>query len=386
MSRLPELVTTKGGVDPHVHFREPSTTNKSENFASGTRAAAYGGYVAVADMFNSPGRETKSLFDVLEKKKIIEDKAYVPIGIWFGIQPEFDNLDEIEKVSSYIVGGGEFFAHPSTGNENYYGVEDLRPIAQHWQRTVPEMPIGLHSGPDNLEEFIELAKEVGFYLHVCHVNNPDDVELIEEANRTGTRVSWEVCPHTLFLDEELVEDGDWTYRMQPRLVGKTDREKLLHQLLTSKISMLATDHAPHPLAKKIKAERENPKGDLDNSAKAFGVRSSSVALQVFLAELMKSKIGDDVDKIALFEELTSSRPARLLGIRVSVGSTVTRRMVEFEISPEDDYALPYTAPTPFIGHKALGQVIDVKIGRVPVIAERQLVTKVSKSLFRGNEI
>src|SRR5690606_40305565 len=100
-------VVLPGLVDLHVHLREPSPLNTAETFLSGTRAAALAGYVALFDMPNTPGHETWTVERVAEKHGLTVAKALIPVGVYFGSQPQSNNTDQIIPMLEAGAMGGK---------------------------------------------------------------------------------------------------------------------------------------------------------------------------------------------------------------------------------------------------------------------------------------
>jgi dihydroorotase-like cyclic amidohydrolase len=378
LAKYSEQFTFPGGVDIHTHLREPSPVNKAETFRTGSQAALLAGNIAIADISNTPGRETWTLGRVLEKNDIIRHTAVAPVGIWFGSQPESDNIREFGSVSNWVV-GLKIFAHPTTGNIKHYEAEDFREILTRWHAANPDLPVALHSGEDNLEGFIELAEEIGFHLHNFHTNDPKDVELIQKAKDRGVEITCGVCPHHLLMIAGEVED--WSKRMQPPLVGLADSEKLMHQLINGQIDILETDHAPHPQTAKDAANQGNPDGIENPKLKlprCYGIRSLRVALPLMLREFDVRGVPFD-----RFVEVTSTKPAEIIGVKISDYTSVTYNMEEYELI-DDGPAPEGAAPSPFLGRLALGKVIRTRIGGVSVVEDGCIITGYHpRRLIRG---
>lgn len=370
-----EKLTVPGFVDIHVHCREPSS-NKSETFKHATKTGLMSGFVFLGDMPNNPGRETWSLSRVKEKHKIIRRDASIPVGTWAGSQPDArcDNLGELEKMAGYCI-GLKSYATITTGNESDYSAEDFRDIHTEWHRVAPEKPIGLHSGADNLGEFIELVEELGYPLHVCHVNNPHDVDLIAEAKRRGLQITCGVCPHHLLKDSHDVLTEGWWARMKPPLAPQADAEKLMAQLNEGKIDILETDHAPHPLENKVKAETNNPKGE-EQLDTCYGVPGLEVANQLMLRQVILGRLS-----LERYIDATSYLPARIIGVQVSPNTSVEWQLKEERYSDRD--LKVNAAISPFLGMLGVGRVSEVKINGVTLVERGMHITR-DRRVIKGN--
>lgn len=378
----PEILLLPGAVDLHVHLRQPSV-NGAETISSGTRAALLGGYVMLGDMPNNPGHETWTEERILEKRDIVETDAYVPVGLYAGSQPSSDNIGELAKIAPHSI-GLKLYGAPTTGNDRDYSASDFLPILAEWHRVAPDKPIMLHAGKENLEEMIGVvAGELGHALHVCHVNDPEDVELICEAKDTDLDVSCGVCPHHLFKTSHDVSTQGWFARMQPPLAEQTDAEALFRQLVEGKIDVVETDHAPHLYESKIASEEQNPWG-IHNSehTTCFGVPGIEFALPLLLYQAKRGRI--TVERIA---EVTSKKPAEIFGVHVNSGTQVAWEMREYRIEDESEQVHSGSGWTPFLGMLAVGEVRNVQIGSKFVLQEGSILGKAGRTISqRGDRV
>jgi dihydroorotase-like cyclic amidohydrolase len=375
MTKYPEQFTFDGGFDIHTHLREPSPTNKAETFMTGSQAGLLAGNVAIADISNTPAHETKNLNRVIEKVSIANHRAFGPIAIWFGSQPEWNNIGEYSRVGKYVI-GLKIFAHPTTGNTKHYIADDFKEQLTVWHDTNPQLPVALHSGEDNLEGFIDLAEKIGFHLHNFHTNKPEDVNLISKAKERGAKVTCGTCPHHLVMSED--EVTSWDKRMQPPLADAVDSEYLMHQTINGQVDAFETDHAPHPQKSKDEADQLNPEGIEDpNLPRCYGVRSLGVALPILLHEFHQRNV-----PLERFVALTSTNPARIMGVKFAESTSVTYSMEPYEVV-DDGPAPEGAAPSPFIGRLALGKVLETKISGKKIIENGKLVGRSPKLVRKG---
>lgn len=371
-----EMLRVPGFVDIHTHCREPST-NKSETFHHATRVAVKNGFVFLGDMPNNPGHETWWLERVLEKHGIIMSDAYIPVGTWGGSQPteRCDNIGELAKMAPYCI-GLKSYATKTTENDIEYSAEDFRERHTEWRRVTPK-PIGLHAGADNLVEFIDLAEELDYHLHVCHVNSPLDVEMIYQAKKRGQKITCGVCPHYLLKDSHDVLTEGWWARMKPPLATQVDAEKLMFQFNERKIDILETDHAPYPEAAKWKAQANNPDGEEELDT-CYGVPSLEVANQLILRQVVLGNIA-----LNTYVEATSTLPAQIIGAEVSKRTSVTWKMVEKRIT---DRNLSVRAETlPFLGMLGVGEVDRVVINGKLVMRSGQWLDRRPRVIVGNGE-
>lgn len=367
-----ETMTMPGAVDLHVHFRETGD-NKSETIKSGSRAALLGGYAMVCDMPNNPGHETWSLERAQEKHEIIRRDSFIPIGIWAGSQPDSrcDNIGELAKMAPLSVGLKSYGA-VTTGNETDYSPDDFREIWKEWHRVAPHKPIALHAGADNLEEFIWLAEELRHPLHVCHVNNPADVELVEKARIRDAKISCGVCPHHLFkTSHDELTQGAFA-QMKPPLAEQYEAERLFEYLIDGSIDIIETDHAPHPYSKKREAE--------EDSGTCFGVPGIEFAIPLLLYQARKGRISYE-----RIEEVTSTKPAEIIGVKISDGTIVEWELSEYRIEDEEDQVVSGAGWTPYLGMLAVGTVRNSAIKNRPLVTDWEIVSSLPEAVMDRRE-
>jgi len=374
-----ETITVPGFVDIHVHCREPST-NKSETFKQATRAAVENGNIAICDMPNNPGHETWTSRRVVEKQRIIDRDAAIPVGIWAGSQPDgrCDNIGELSRMANNCVGLKSYGAI-TTGNERDYSAEDFGEIHAEWHRVAPDKPIALHAGKYNLGGFIDMAQKLDHHLHVCHVNDPRDVEEIYKAKKLGIKITCGVCPHHLLKDSHDVLTEGWWARMKPPLATQPDSEKLMHQFsIERKIDILETDHAPHPEQNKWQAETNNPYGEEERDT-CYGVPSLDVASALMLRQVVLGNISLDT-----YIQSTSHIPASIIGCQIAKNTSVTWKLDERRITERDMRVRAETSP--FLGMLAVGRVQQVVISGTTVYDRGMHLTKAPRVLRGGEEI
>ncbi len=243
-----EKLVIPGGVDIHVHFREPGYTYK-EDWRSGSQSAISGGITTVVDQPNtSPPTIDGGSFDL--KRKLAEEKAIVDFGINAGVTKEWD-LRELKKRN--ITAYGEIFMADSTGK---MGISTE--LFREALNKITRKPITIHAEDPKLinkedrkpeaeiravEKSINIAEKTNSKLHFAHISLPRSIELIE-----NTKHTCEVTPHHLFLSEEKV-DNQFS-RVNPPLRSEDTRKKLWRYYTKGKIDVVASDHAPHTVEEK----------------------------------------------------------------------------------------------------------------------------------------
>jgi len=267
------LVALPGLVDLHTHLREPGRED-AETVATGSRAAAAGGFTAVFAMANTdPVADTAGTVE--QVLHLGRDAGYVdvqPVGaVTVGLKGQSlaelgamaDSAAQVRVFSDdgKCVHDAVIMRRALEYVKAFDGV-----IAQHAQEPrltedaqMNESPLsgvlGLRGWPAVAEEAIIardvlLAEHVGSRLHVCHVSTAGSVEIVRWAKSRGIDVTAEVTPHHLLLTEELVRSYDPVYKVNPPLRSERDVLALREALADGTIDIVATDHAPHPVEDK----------------------------------------------------------------------------------------------------------------------------------------
>ena len=287
-----------GFVDVHVHLREPGFSYK-ETVASGTAAAAAGGYTAVCAMPNlSPVPD--SLENLRPELEAIQRDAAVHVYPYGAITQgeQGAELADLEGLAPFVPG----FSDDGRGvqdRERMRAAMELarrldRPIVAHCEdESLLTKGWCVHDGafarrhglPGNdpasewkqVERDIQLVRETGCRYHVCHVSTKESVALIRAAKKEGLPVTCETGPHYLCLCDEDLEDHG-RFRMNPPIRSAADRDALIAGLLDGTVDCIATDHAPHSAEEKAKGLR----GSLN------GVVGLECAFPVLYTELVKT--------------------------------------------------------------------------------------------------
>jgi dihydroorotase len=317
------LVALPGLVDLHTHLREPGRED-AETVATGTRAAALGGFTAVHAMANTdPVADTAGVVE--QVWRLGRDAGHCdvqPVGaVTLGLRGE--QLAELGAMAEsparvrvfsddgFCVSDAVMMRRALEYVKAFDGV-----IAQHAQEPaltvgaqmhegIVSAQLGLQGWPAAAEESIIardclLAAHTGSRLHVCHVSTAGSVELIRWAKQKGWRVTAEVTPHHLCLTDELAVSYDPIYKVNPPLRTAADVAALRDGLADGTIDAVATDHAPHSLE-----DKESEWG-----CAAFGMLGLETAVSV-VAEAMvdtgRMTWADVADRM-------STRPARIGGL------------------------------------------------------------------------
>ena len=355
-----EYVIFPGFCDVHVHFREPGFSYK-ETIATGSRAAARGGYTAVCTMPNlNPVPDSVEHLEV--QRRLIEETACIhvyPYGaITIGEQGEA--LSDLEGMAPDVVGfsdDGRGVQSDDMMRQAMLRAKALgKPIVAHCEVNSLLRGGYIHDGDyakahghrgicsesewGQIARDLQLVKETGCAYHVCHVSAKESVALIRKAKAEGLDVTCETGPHYLVMDDsDLQEDG--RFKMNPPLRGKEDREALLQGILDGTIDMIATDHAPHSAEEKSRG--------LEKSA--FGIVGIETAFPILYTYLVKPGILS-LDKLLA---LLCVNPRRRFGLPLGTDYSIWDLNAAYPIDPED--FLSKGRATPFAGRQVSGKCI-----------------------------
>lgn len=255
-----------GFIDLHVHLREPGG-EKKETIATGTKAAARGGYTTVAAMPNTrPVPDTKEQLEWLNKR--IEETAVVKVLPYASITVR-EVGSEITDFQALKAAGAFAFTDDGVGVQSASmmlaamkkAAEINMPIVAHCEEDTLINKGAVHEGVfsnkhglngiPSVCESVHIARDVllaeaaNCHYHVCHISTKESVRVVRDAKRAGIKVTAEVTPHHLLLCEEDIPGLDTNYKMNPPLRGKADQEALIAGILDGTIDFIATDHAPH---------------------------------------------------------------------------------------------------------------------------------------------
>ena len=356
-----------GFVDVHVHLREPGFSYK-ETIATGTRAAARGGYTAVCPMPNlKPVPDSlenlKPELDAIEKDGVIHVHPYGAITV--GEKGEI--LADLEAMAPYVVAfsdDGKGVQRDEKMKEAMTRAKALgKVIVAHCEDETLLNGGYIHDGDyarahghkgnvsasewKQVERDLELVRETGCAYHVCHVSTKETVDLIRKAKAEGLDVTCETGPHYLVMNDAMLQE-DGRFKMNPPIRSEEDRRALLAGLLDGTVDMIATDHAPHSAEEKSKG--------LEKSL--FGVVGLETAFPVLYTELVKTGVLT-LDRLI---DAMVTRPARRFGIGTPVlkegapaDLTVFDLNESYRIDPAD--FLSMGRATPFAGRTVFGKCL-----------------------------
>lgn len=354
-----------GLIDVHVHLREPGYGYK-ETIASGTAAAARGGYTTVCAMPNlSPAPDSAATLG--EQLALIERDARVkvyPYGCITKGQRGGGEQADMAAMAPHVVGFSDDGRGVQLDEDMASAMREAKrlgkPIVAHCEVDALLRGGYIHDGEycrahghrgicsesewAQVKRDIELVEQIGCQYHVCHISTKESVELVRAAKAKGLAVSCETGPHYLVLcDEDLQEEGRW--KMNPPIRSRADRDALIEGLQDGTIEVIATDHAPHSAEEKSRGLELSAMGIVGLEC-AFGV------LYTHLVEKGLLTLEQLIERMAV-------APGRLFGLggQLTVGApadfTVLDLDTEYEIDPEQ--FLSKGRATPFAGWRVKGR-------------------------------
>ena len=273
------LIVAPAFVDVHVHLREPGFGYK-ERIATGTMAAARGGYSTVCPMPNlNPVPDCvenlKVQQDIIDSDAKIEVLPYAAITVGRKGEELVDVASLHDKVCAFSDDGSGVQVDGMMERAMTEAVKYDALIAAHCE--VEELLKGgyIHDGEyarehghkgicsesewAQVKRDIEIAERLGCRYHVCHISTKETVQLIREAKARGVKVTCETGPHYLiFTDMDLEEDARW--KMNPPIRSAEDRAALIEGIKDGTIDMIATDHAPHSVEEKSRGLKDSAMG------------------------------------------------------------------------------------------------------------------------------
>ena len=363
------LVAAPGWIDLHVHFREPGGET-SETVASGSKAAARGGFTTVVTMPNTTP-PVDSPLQVRRQAELGQAAGHVRT-----LQAGCITKGRQGRMLADIAGMVEAEAVAFTDDGQTVDDNELmraamiecarlrRPVMDHaldpaaaGQGVMHEgalaRRLGLPGIPSSAESSIvqrdiALCRETGCAIHIQHVSAQESLKHIRAARREGLPVTGEATPHHLFFNENLLENGDANGKMNPPLRTEKDRQALLAAVADGALSALATDHAPHPAAAKGLSLRDAP----------FGVTGLETAAAATYTVCVASGLMSIMEWIRRWTE----GPASILGLpapSLAPGSPCHAVLLDLnvEFTPQPRLFASCSTNSPFIGIALRSRVV-----------------------------
>ena len=368
------LIVTPGLIDIHVHLREPGQAHK-ETIATGTMAAAAGGFTSVCAMPNTnPINDTPAITRWMQDPERQASVNVFPIAAATvasqgGSLTNFVTLRRAGAVA--VTDDGK----PILGDEIMRDAlaaaadHDL-PVVQHAEDTRMTVDAVMHDGPyafrlglrgwpqeaesSIVERDIHLAKETGGHLHVAHLSTAVALKAVARAKSQGVHVTCEVTPHHFALIDEDIGEYNTNFKMNPPLRPRADRDALLEGLLNGSVDCIATDHAPH-------AHHEK---NVEFDRAPFGITGLESALGLCISILhVKHKM-----PMTRLVELLSTNPAKIMALagRGTLAPGSHADVTIFDPAKKWTYkaaeSLSKSKNSPFDGWKMQGKVVATIVG------------------------
>ncbi len=337
-----------GFVDLHVHLREPGGEHK-ETIATGTMAAARGGFTTIAPMPNTrPVPDTKEHLEDLQRR--IKETAVVNVLPYASIT-ERELGETLSDFASLKESGAFAFTDDGVGVQNAGMMYEAMKLAASLNMAIVAhcedntliykgcVHDGVFAKENNLNgipsvcEAVHIARDVllaeatNCHYHVCHISTKESVRVVRDAKRAGIKVTAEVTPHHLLLCEEDMNGLDTNYKMNPPLRGAEDRTALMEGLLDGTIDFIATDHAPHTEAEKSEGMQLAPFG-------IVGLETAFPLLYTHFVETKKITLKQLVDFLTIKPANTFSLACGTLQVGKTADITVVNVTEEQAINPE----------------------------------------------------
>ncbi len=363
------LYALPGFTDVHVHLREPGFSYK-ETIATGTRAAARGGYARVCAMPNlRPAPDSaaplQAQLAIIKRDAVIDVVTYGTITV----NEAGEALSDMEALAPNVCA----FSDDGRGVQS----DDVMRAAMQKAKFLGKLIAAhcednrllkggcVHDGAyakahglpgicsksewGQIARDLDLVRQTGCAYHVCHISTKESVDLIRRAKAEGLDVTCETAPHYLLLTEDDLRD-EGRFKMNPPLRTRADREALLQGLMDGTIDMIATDHAPHAAEEKAKGLRDS----------AMGIVGLETAFPLLYTYLVKRQGLISLERLV---ELMSLAPARRFGFPcegLRLGADANLALwdlgAEYEIDP--DNFLSKGRATPFEGWKVNGRCVE----------------------------
>lgn len=374
-----------GLVDIHVHFRDPGYEYK-ETIATGSRAAAVGGFTDVAPMPNTDpvvdtGEGVRYQLAKGEEAGLVHIR---PIGAC----TKGEKGEQLAEIGDMVHEGACLFSDDGHGVQSAGMLRTVMDYVRQFDKAVAchcevsslsnhgqvnegtcSTRLGLAGWPAAGEEVeiardIELCRLTGCALHICHISTAHGAELVRQAKAEGLPVTAEVCPHHLFLCEDDIDDTyNTNLKMNPPLRTAEDAAALREALLNGTIDCVVTDHAPH-------AQHEK---ECEFEIAPFGVVGLETSLPLLLTKMVAT---GEMSWQRLVESMCVNprKVARLEPVRVEAGSvadlTLIDPAVKFTVTPELFAGKQHNSA--FLGAELEGRATDTFVAGKHVLADCKL--------------
>ncbi len=378
-----------GLVDLHTHLREPGRED-SETVATGSAAAAKGGFTAISAMANTfpvadtagvveqvfrLGREAGlcDVFPIGAVTQGLEGKKLAELGAMANSKAAVRIFSDDGKCVSdpLLMRRALEYVKTFNGIIAQHAQEPALTVGSQMNEGIVSSKLGLAGWPAVAEEAIIardilLAEHVGSRLHICHLTTAGGVDLVRFAKARGIAVTAEVTPHHLLLTDDLVSNYDPVFKVNPPLRTQDDVNALRKGLADGTIDIVGTDHAPHPTEDK----------DCEWQSAAFGMVGLETALSVVVKSMVESKLLDwqgVVDRMSI-------APARIAGYanhgqNAAIGAPASLTIVDTSANwiVDRNTLASKSKNTPFAGMTLPSQVLHTFLNGELVLKNSMIV-------------
>jgi dihydroorotase len=369
------LIVAPGLIDIHVHLREPGFGHK-ETIASGTRAAAAGGFTTIVCMPNtSPAADNPATIAWIKDRaaeagcvnvlptgaisKNIAGEELAPIGSLgrAGVVAITDDGRCIQnhELMRRAVEYARMVGLPVLDHCQDYNLVGNGVVHEGYWSTLLGLPGWPAAGEQAIvARNILLAELCDHHIHCQHISAGGSVRLIREARNRGVKISGEVCPHHVALTHEAIQNFDTNYKMNPPLRSKEDVDAILEGIADGTLSILCSDHAPHAGFEK----------EVEFDQAPFGIVGLETELGLFIDLLVHKHRKIDIERLI---EMYTVEPAKLLGLdagTLSVGAKADVTLIDpnLEWTVTIDQFQSASRNSPFDGWKLKGRAVRTIVG------------------------
>ncbi|MDO4499052.1 MAG: dihydroorotase [Coriobacteriaceae bacterium] len=379
-------IAVPGLVDVHVHLREPGFEQK-EDIASGTRAAAHGGFTAVCCMANTNPVIDNALgveYILARAAAVGKCRVHVAGAATQGLKGEI-----ISEMGDMVAHGAVAFTDDGRGIQGAGMMRRVMDYASQFDRVVMaheqdddlvgegqvnegvvSTRLGMLGWPAEGEEIqiardIALSRLTGCPLHVQHISTARGLEMIRAAKAEGLKVTCEATPHHLFLNEDAIgDDYNTSLKVNPPLRTQEDSDALLAGVIDGTIDCIVTDHAPHTAWEKDREFELSP----------FGMIGLETSLSLVMTQMVHTGL-IDYNRLVEVMAINPRKVLRVEEVKLQAGSTADITIIDpdLEWTVTADSFVSKAKNSGFIGADLKGRATDVYVGGYATMQDGQIV-------------
>ncbi|MGN0261728.1 MAG: dihydroorotase, partial [Eggerthellaceae bacterium] len=379
-------IAVPGLVDVHVHLREPGFEQK-EDIASGTRAAAHGGFTAVCCMANTnPVIDNAMGVEYILARAAAVGKCRVHVA---GAATQGLKGEIISEMGDMVAHGAVAFTDDGRGIQGAGMMRRVMDYASQFDRVVMaheqdddlvgegqvnegvvSTRLGMLGWPAEGEEIqiardIALSRLTGCPLHVQHISTARGLEMIRAAKAEGLKVTCEATPHHLFLNEDAIgDDYNTSLKVNPPLRTQEDSDALLAGVIDGTIDCIVTDHAPHTAWEKDREFELSP----------FGMIGLETSLSLVMTQMVHTGL-IDYNRLVEVMAINPRKVLRVEEVKLQAGSTADITIIDpdLEWTVSADSFVSKAKNSGFIGADLKGRATDVYVGGYATMQDGQIV-------------